>query len=174
MSKPRSPAYGVWHLMDSFLVRRRGRDRSDWVDPQVFIDKVREFLGSRDFLCAWGVPCHPRVERIERDGDERVVDLAVRFELVGTAEPEPVPWPTAAVASAPRERCGAPETTRSFAPLYHFTFRSDEAFASNAERFREFLTHLPPPDQANSPGPSIPRDRTGEGTSPSGLSAGAE
>lgn len=172
MSEPRSSAYGVWHLMDRFLVRRRVRVKS--IDPRVFVEQVREFLGSPDFLCAWGVPCHPRVERIEQDGDERVVDLAVRFELVGTAEPEPVPWPTAPARAAPRERrCDAAEETRSFAPLYHFTFRSDEAFASNAERFREFLTHLPRPDEATSPGSSAPRDRTEEGTGPSRLAAGA-
>jgi hypothetical protein len=171
MSKYRSPADGVRHLMNRFLGRRRGQP----MNPQVFVEKVREFLGSGDFLCARGVPCHPRVERIERDGYGRVVDLAVRFELVGTAEPETVPGPTALTASVPRERrCSAGNETRSFSPLYHFTFRSDEAFASNTGRFRKFLTHLPPPDEASSPRSSATRQRTEGGTGLSGRTAAAE
>jgi hypothetical protein len=175
MSEPRSPAYDVWHLLGRFLGRLWGCDWGDSIDPRVFVTEVREFLGSRDFLCAWGVPCHPRVACIERDGDERGVDLAVRFELVGTAEPEPVPWPTAPLSSAPRERrCSAEERTRSFAPLYHFTFRSDEALASNKERFREFLKLLPPPDELTSAGPLVPLDQDDGETDSSGASQGME
>jgi hypothetical protein len=171
MAESRSSAYPVWHLMDSFFGRRRGSARGKAIAPPSFVAKVTEFLGERDFVCALGVPCYPRVERIERSGDERVVDLAVRFELVGTAETGTVPQPTEPGVSATRERrCDLAEETRSFSPLYHFTFRSDEAFMSNAERFREFLKRLPASDSANRSASSSHH----EGPGFSSLTAGSE
>ena len=111
------------------------------------------------------------------------MDLAVRFELVGTADPEPVPSPVGPVASGPRERrCSAVGGEQSFAPLYHFTFRSDEALAANEKRFREFLKQLPPRDEATSTPPAVatstdctsPGEWTEDETGPWDLTSEAE
>ena len=142
------PAY--FHFLDHFLAQRRGRPRTKTAKPRVFVEQVRSFLDTSDFLCAGDTPCRLRVRRIEQDADERIIDLAVRFELAAPSEPPvPVPAPVPPGTSGPREhRCSVSEGSCSFPPLYHFTFRSDETVASNEKRFREFLAQLPPPDGA--------------------------